>query len=241
MGQSDIIKACFGASYLVALGAAVVLFAQSDPLAVDNLIVPGVRVGPVTSTSTETSLIQLLGRNAAKENVHVGEGNFEPGLVIYKNDPTRRLEVVWNRDVPAHPSYVFICPSSLGTHPPCRWRTADGIGMGTTLKELERLNGKPFKMVVWGSDVGGGVSFDSGALSVFDGSLEREPWNRDRLFLRLEPRTDEKGNGIPKLSEEEKNEVYDGEKIVASSNPVLQKMNPYVEEVTMRFPSGDKK
>jgi len=39
---------------------------------------------------------------------------------------------------------VFICRTDL-TLPTCRWRTADGIGMGTTLKEPERLNGKLFR------------------------------------------------------------------------------------------------
>ncbi len=98
--------------------------------------------------------------------------------------------------------------------------------MGSTLKELERLNGKPFRMVIWGSDVGGGVvSFDGGALASFDGTLR----------LRLEPRTDAKGHDIPELSADEKAEVYDGERIVASSNPVLQKVNPRVHRDDLRF------
>ncbi len=200
-------------------------------------------MGPVTRTSTEISLIKLLGKDAARQKVDFGEGDSQPGLVIYKHDPTRRLEIVWNRDVPAHPWYVFICRSGLNAPPPpCRWRTADGVGMRTTLKELERLNEKPFRMVVWGSDGGGNVvSYDHGALASFDGAFEREPWNSDRLILRLEPRTDEKGNDIPKLSDGEKAEVYDGEKIVASSHPVLQKMNPYVAEVTQEFPPGGRK
>jgi hypothetical protein len=227
----------------IALGAVTLVSAQSDSRAANELIVPGVRIGPVTRTGTEISLIELLGRDAVQQNVEFGEGDSQPGLVIYKDDPTRRLEIVWNRDVPAHPWYVFICRSDLtAPPPPCRWRTADGVGMGTTLKELERLNGKPFRMVIWGADAGGNVvSFDGGALASFDGGFQREPWNSDRLILKLEPRTDEKGNDIPKLSDEEKAQVYDGEKIVASSRPVLQKMNPYVAEVTQEFPRGDRK
>ena len=186
------------------------------------------RVGPVTRTSTATSLIELLRTEAVQQNVEFGDGDSQPGMVIYKNDPTRRLEIVWNRDVPAHPWWVFICRSDLtAPPPPCRWRTADGVGMGATLKELERLNEKPFRMVIWGSDAGGNVvSFDGGALASFDGAFEREPWNSDRLILRLEPRTDEKGNDIPKLSEAEKAEVYDGDKIA---------------EITQVFPRGGRK
>jgi hypothetical protein len=71
--------------------------------------------------------------------------------------------------------------------------------------------------------------------------LKREPWNSARLSLRLEPRTDEKGNNIPKLSDEEKAEVYGREKFVASGHPVLQTMNPHIAEVTQKFPDGGRK
>jgi hypothetical protein len=224
----------------IAIGAVVVVSAQTDPRASDALVVPGVRVGPVSRTSTEISLIELLGNDAIKQNVEFGEGESQPGLVIYKDDPSRRLEIVWNRDVPAHPWYVFICRSDLtAPPPPCRWRTADGVGMGTALKELERLNGKPFTMVIWGSDAGGNVvSFDGGALVSFDGRIEREPWNFDRLVLRLEPHTHEGRGDIEKLSDEEKAEVYGSKakQIAASSQAVLQKLNPYVAEFTQIFP-----
>ncbi len=197
-------------------------------------------MGPVSRTSTEISLIELLGMDAVKQNVDSGEGESQPGLVIYKDDPTRRLEIVWNRDVPAHPWYVFICRSDLtGPPPPCRWRTADGVGMGTALKELERLNAQPFKMVIWGTDVGGNVvSFDGGALASFDGESGQEPWNSSRLCLTLEPPSDEKGNAILKLSDQESAEVYGPDHIVASSRPVLQKINPYVAAFTQIFPLG---
>jgi len=223
-----------------AIGGVILVSAQSDSRAADELIVPGVRVGPVTRASTEISLIELLGKDAVQQSVDLGEGFFQPGLVIYKDDPSRRLEIVWNLDVPAHPWYVFICRIDLTAPPPCRWRTADGVGMGTTLKELERLNGKPFRMLIWGSDGGGNVaSFDGGALASFD--FDREPWNSDRLILRLEPRTDAKGYDLPKLSDEEKAEVFAGEKTVGSSHPVLQKINPYVAEVTQIFSPGGSK
>jgi len=85
-------------------------------------------------------------------------------------------------------------------------------------------------MVVWGSDVGGNVvSFDGGALASFDGGA---------LGLRLDARRDAKGKEVPELSVDEKAEVYDGEKIIFSSNPVLQRMNPYVTEMALGFVSG---
>src|SRR5580704_10709856 len=75
--------------------------------AADDLIVPGLRVGPVSRASTEKSLLQSLGRDAVKEDVNIGEGMTQPGLVIYKSDPRRRLDVVWTDESPAHPQSVF--------------------------------------------------------------------------------------------------------------------------------------
>jgi hypothetical protein len=194
--------------------------------AADDLIVPGLRVGPVSRASTENSLLQSLGPDAVKEEVNIGEGMTQPGLVIYKNDPRRRLDVVWNNESPAHPQSVFICPDMPAA--PCRWHTSSGIGVGVTLKELESRNGKLFQMVVWGSDVGGNlVSFEGG-------KLERELRG---LVLNLTPRINASGDYLPKLTAQELDAVR-GEKTVPSNHPVLQKLNPYVVAMQMEFPRG---
>lgn len=196
-----------------------------SPAIADDLIVPGIRVGPVTRMSTEQSLLRALGKAAVKEDVDVGEGMWEPGLVIYKNDPGRRLDVVWNEEKPQHPRIVFLCyDAEVGK--PCRWRTSSGIGVGTTLKELERRNGKPFGMIGWGSDVGGNL------VSFQDGRLERE---LPGLMLTLGPETNNKGEYVPNLSHEESNAVL-GEIILPSSHPVLQKLNPRVRFMSLEFP-----
>lgn len=190
----------------------------------DDLILPGVRVGPVTRTSTEQSLRQALGRLAVKGNVDIGEGVDEPGLILYPADPTRRLEILWNEDRPAHPARVFICRSERNGD--CRWRTAQGFGIGTTLRELEKANGRPFEMVGWGSDVGGNLtSFQEGRLAKLLGAIS----------LTLTPRIDHDGSYLPKLTAGEFDEV-EGEKFLLSSHPVLQKLNPYVAALSMVFP-----
>jgi len=89
-------------------------------------------------------------------------------------------------------------------------------------------------MHIWGADIGGYVaSFDGGALDA------PEPGNSGGLGLRLEPRTGKNGHGIP-ASEDQKAQVYYGDQIVASSHPVLQKINPYVVELTLAFSRGQK-
>ncbi|HEY3839763.1 MAG TPA: hypothetical protein VGL72_24495 [Bryobacteraceae bacterium] len=135
---------------------AVALFSQSHQS--DSLIVPGVRVGPVTRASTEQSLRRFFGSLAARENVGVGasEGVLVPGLVLYPTDPARRLEITWNDEQPPHPAMISICPDSYTAT--CRWHTIHGIGIGTTLRELEKLNERPFGIVGWGSDGSGNLT-----------------------------------------------------------------------------------
>lgn len=195
----------------------------------DSIIVPGVRVGPVTRTSTEKSLLRTFGRLAATGNIGVGEGVDEPGLVLYPSNSSRRLEITWNNSQPPHPAMVFVCRSITVT--PCQWRTARGIGIGTTLRELEKLNGGPFEIVGWGSDVGGNLTSFQG------GRLEKELAG---LSLTLVPRIDGEGNYLPRLNHGEFSEVQ-GEKFMPSSHPVMQKLNPYVGVVILVFPSAERR
>jgi hypothetical protein len=159
---------------LAVLAAAV--FGQTD----DGLIVPGERVGPVTRTSTEESLIRAFGKKVRKENIYLGEGFSEPGLVFYSDDPSRRLEILWTKDQPRRPSFVKIM-CKIGSS--CHWHTATGVGRGTRLKDLEHRNGKPFTMFGWAFDGSGRV------FSYEGGNLEREFAGRS-LSLRVEPCTE---------------------------------------------------
>jgi hypothetical protein len=187
----------------------------------DDLIVVNQRVGPVTRTATEPELLKLFGSQAVRKPIDIGEGMTEPGLILYPDDPARRLAILWNDDKPvAHPATILICYESL--NPPCRWHTSTGITFGTTLKDLERLNGKPFEMVVWGSDVGGNVT------DYHDGALDRY------LGLTLAPRIDKEGAYLPHLTPEEFESVQ-GEKWLASRDLVLQKLNPYVVAMHLEF------
>src|SRR5262249_25189227 len=134
-------------------------------------------------------------------------------------------EITWNNDQPRHPAMIFICRSE--DNHACQWRTADGVGIGTTLRELEKANGGPFEMVGWGSDVGGNLTSFQG------GRLEKELLGA--LALTLVPRIDRNGDYLPRLTNREFAQVQ-GEKFLLSSHPVLQKLNPYVGVVLLLFP-----
>lgn len=196
-------------------------------LAGEDEIAPGLGVGPVTRTSTEVSLLESLGKAVVKEAIEVGEGMTEPGLVIYRDDPARRLAVVWGSGKPAHPGTIFICYGEVDGV--CRWRTGSGIGVGTTLQELERRNGRPFQMTGWGWDLGGTV------VSWEGGNLEKELKGVGALVLYLAPRRKAQGEYLPKVTDEEIAAVQ-GDRSIRSNHPVLRKLNPHVAAMRLEFP-----
>ena len=124
---------------------ALLLVAALPVFAHDWLIVPGERVGPITAHSTEASLRAAFGNAAiVQAEIHLDKKTTAPGVEIYPGRPGESLAVVWPRkdDGLWWPLLVIPCYGSTGTE--CRWRTASGVRVGTTVADLEKLNEKPF-------------------------------------------------------------------------------------------------
>lgn len=124
--------------------AAIVLMAAAAVLAGAGreadawLIVPGIRVGAITRAAGELDLTRTYGRgNVRTQNIDVGEGILERGTVVFPDEPTKNAAVLW-KDLSNNqmPDRVQI------TGPRSLWRTAHGITLGTSLRELERLDGR---------------------------------------------------------------------------------------------------
>lgn len=138
------------------------LLVSSTAFAKDNtLIVPGQSVGPITTRTTRSDLVKYFGAaNVKNASIYRGEGQSVPGTVVYDKDPKRRMEITWapNKRV----GDITISGSSSV------WHTQSGIGLGTSLAELQRLNGKPFKFSGFDWDLGGRIQSWQG------GKLEKE-------------------------------------------------------------------
>jgi hypothetical protein len=112
----------------------------------------------------------------------VGEGEVGPGTILFPSDPERSIEILWN-DVgkKTDPTGVTIRGNKS------RWKALHDISLGTTLKQLERLNGRPFHMAGYGWDYSGTVlSWDKGRSRVtLVNSTHKKGVEHGRVILRL--------------------------------------------------------
>jgi hypothetical protein len=104
-------------------------------------------VGPITRASTLASLQQQFGAaNVHEQAIPGAEGEESPGAIVYPDNPARRLAIVWGQgESVGHPEFVEICYRQE-YRGPCEWKTAQGIALGTSLMQLERLNGHLFPL-----------------------------------------------------------------------------------------------
>jgi hypothetical protein len=202
----------------------------------DNFIImPGKQVGPVRPNSTEASLRDLLGaENVVRDTVYMAEGEFEIGTTLFKNTADQ-TQILWKDKTNfAKPEVVFIRPAYDNTGalrpgtagPQIQWMVAvdadDNIRIGTSLREVEKANGKPFKLYGFGWDYGGmSAGWQKGKLEAID--------SKSYLSLLF---------GFEAAFYETENKLYDtvlGDSEFLSSNPAMQTLNPTVKSMTLSF------
>jgi hypothetical protein len=139
---------------MVALLAAIALAAAPD------VILPGEAVGPLKRDTSEAALTRTLGAaNVRSALISLGSGRCVQGTVVFPDDPSRRLEIVWSSAMHQRPAFVVLGAGS-------RYRTASGARVGASLAELERLKGEPLATASW--DWSGPVTIDGVELMVAD-------------------------------------------------------------------------
>jgi hypothetical protein len=184
----------------------------------DWLIIPGARAGPITGKTTRAELDRIFGaKNVEDGDITISDAGPEPGTTVFQDKPEEMVTIVWNQNKPAaHISTLVFCQESV---PPngCRWHTRDGIGIGTTLKELEKMNGRKFKLSGLGWDYGGTV------LSWEGGVLERLKPACGGLSIRLEEPSGSDSHERAHLVEQ-----VGGDTDFWSSDNAMQALNPAV-------------
>lgn len=133
--------------------------AAPEAPAPDLLIVPGTRVGPITAATTRDDLIAAFGADAVQDvEIDLGEGFTAPGVRVHDGEAAA-VSVQWEGGV----------VTWLGDLGPA-WRTADGLGVGSTLAELEAVAG-PFSLLGYGWDYSGTVLLEGTRLQEQAGLL----------------------------------------------------------------------
>ena len=173
--------------------------------------------GAINIHTTREELVRLYGAsNVADQDADVGEGEIEPETVLFPKDPERRIEILWkNPDKRAVPASASIRWKTS------RWHAVHRISLGTTLTQLQRLNGRPFRFDLTND----GTDMANELISWHGGSLEKDFQGEGRIILWLvctpTQATARKG---PR--------DFGGE----SDTPEMQRLNLHITEMTWVFP-----
>ena len=80
-------------------------------------------------------------RNVAFTQVDAASGAKVMASVLFAKDPKRRLEVWWSKPATRTDTHLIVINGQSD------WIAPGELHLGLTLAELERLNGKPFKLL----------------------------------------------------------------------------------------------
>ena len=106
-------------------------------------------------------------KNITFTDVEAADGTKVPASILFPNDPKRRLEVWWSDR--AHRSDIHLIV--IGGQ--STWTAPDGLRLGQTLEQVEKINQKPFKLKGFDKDHIATVSdWDGGALATLAGDCK---------------------------------------------------------------------
>lgn len=170
---------------------------------------------PVKKTDTAESLLATYKSYAQVTTIPGAEGTEEKGVVLYGNDPRRRVEVFFYDEAMTEVSLVLVRGDS-------QWSGPKGLHLGSTLADVEGANGKPFTLGGFDWDYGGYVGdFNRGKLAKIKGKCT--------LGVRF---------GIPENSGPVADTIT-GERVLVSTDPAVVTANPVVEELSVGWPKAE--
>ncbi len=129
----------------------------------DTLIIPGSRVGAVTSKTTRKDLVKLFAQSHLKDgSIYGAEGIGKFSVTRVNLGAEKSFTVVWSNNAKTKP----IAVQDLGT----AWKTPEGIGVGTSFAQLRQKLGE-FKLFGLEWDYGGTVLLEKTKLSRYYGKM----------------------------------------------------------------------
>jgi hypothetical protein len=164
----------------------------------DNTIVLGQRVGLIKPGMSATDIGRAYGsQNLKLQKIPGAEGEEIDGAKLFA-DTDRELVIVWDPD--NDKKQVVFDIRVVGT----AWNFDNGLKAGMTVEEVEKINGKPFKIAGFEWDYGGYANFEGGKLA-------------GKVSIRFNPSTE----NVP--------EYLSGDKQLSSTDKQLRAAKPLVE------------
>jgi hypothetical protein len=209
------------------LGVLLPLMATAHAQSADDpwMIVTSGGKGPLNLHTTHEDLVRTFGATNVieKDGTEEFSGDVEYVTVLFPKDTERSIEIRW-RDA----EKKAVPESMTARGGKSRWKTVHDISLGTSLKKLEELNGRPFSLNGFGWDYEGGVtSWEGGLLAAdLDGG-------HGTVAIRF-------CSSMRNVSQEELAEVT-GSGSFPSNHPVMQKLNLRACEVVWEFPSWEQR
>jgi hypothetical protein len=192
------------------------------------LIVPGISVGIIYEKTTELDLIDHYGVENVRSTTNFNDQNVTViETVLFPFDEMKKLLIIWASPDSDHgPAIVRIQGSNS------MWHTAEGITLGTSLTDLETLNGSFFHLTGFNLVNPGEVTDCGDGKLKFLGSLEpgEEGIKGKSMILKL----DQPEHIYDRVTSEEYQSVCI-DSIFRSDNKVMEKLNPIVQQIDILF------
>jgi hypothetical protein len=167
--------------------------------------------------TSHAALVAAFGKeNVVYKKIDAPQGSTGMATILFERDRERRLMIEWRDETKlSHPIYI-------GIDGPSKWVTPFGIRIGTLINEVEKQNGKPFRLNGFGWDLGGAARFGKA-----DGKLGNVPGGC-HFGLTFEPTAE----GLPLGG---KYRTLNGNHDLRSDMPLLREVRPAVVEIFLVF------
>ena len=178
----------------------------------DYLCIPYKKVGKILPTHTYADLEKIFDKKNVRIDTMIWDGTITGYYTYVKVTPTQELQVYWQEGLPPYKTIEMIKITTKSD----KFKTIEGIGAGSTLADLVKVNnGKPFKFSGFEWENGGGCCKDTqkGFLGGINTLSLQLPTNDSKVF-----------------SEQERSEIF-GDQLVSSDLPVFEKFMPTVDAI----------
>lgn len=169
--------------------------------------------GPWSPMTTEVNLIADFGAQAmSRADVQQPGGGMGPGSVLLAGDPKLRVDIAWADAI------GYTTPTRLAFTDETAWSVA-GVSIGTSIADVQKANGRPFRLVGFGGDNGGVVTdWQGGRLASIPGPC--------RVGIQF---------AIPATASDSAQAKASGPRVFSSTDPAIRALNPTVGQFWINY------